>query len=218
MANLDHLTTFMPTKWHLERTQKNKGSLISLFVFLFSPPKSSIDKNLENGAAGEMQTAAWINSFTDDQNYLINNVLVPNNFSISGDTEIDLLWVGPHGIRVVEVKAYTGEIEIFNSEKWNAFAPGSNKRSWTVKNPINQCMTQAKTLRKYLKSKAINIPIQGIIVMPSAHKVRIIDRPRLPVLGTRNELVKYYKSYNSDKISSKTIENVVFILNQLGRN
>jgi hypothetical protein len=204
MANLEYLTNFMPARWHLNRISNkffNFGNLLKLSSFY-----KTLSTNNEKGAAGEMLCAAWINRLTDQNHILINHLLVPNNHSISGDTEIDILWVNEFGVFVVEVKSFNGEVEIHNGDKWRILYPGSSYRASTMDNPIKQCMIQSRTLKAWFRDRGITTPVYGIIMLPNALKVRILDNPKLPVLYDPKGLESFLSGKTGTVVSPDQIQ------------
>ena len=196
MANLDYLTTFMPYAWH-------EG-------------KENVARDIVEGSHAEMKVAAWINGISDETNYLFNNILIPSKESISNDTEMDLLWLGPFGIVVVEVKGYKGLVEVHSGHEW--IGSYNQGRSWSIKNPVNQCMRQCKELRSLLKARGLKVPVQGLVVMPKLARVINKDTPRLPVLRALSELKVYRSEVLTDNIvKNERLKDVIAVLKSLSR-
>jgi len=212
MANLEHLTNFMPYEWHKQKKIDDENHNTSIWDLLFrekDPWLENFAAGAEifgsgkvNGSFGEMQACAWLNAITNEHNVLLNSVLIPNNQSISGDTELDLIWLGPHGVVVVEVKAFQGQVQINNASDWKG---GNGYETWKIKSPVDQCMRQCKELRTYLKRNGLNIPVKGLIVMPKIARIEFRDKPRIPVIRTLKEL----KEFKNKKLPSETTSDLI---------
>ncbi len=212
MANLDYLTNFMPVKWHQERVAPTEPS--DSFSFGWS---GSGDRDLEKGSMAELQVAAWINEFTTDQHYLFNHLLVPNMNSVTGDTEIDIVWLSPVGILVVEVKSFNYSIDIHKGENWVGRSPGSGSL-WNIENPVGQCIRQATALRQCLKSRKLKMPVYSLIALPYATELNFIEHPRIPVLNSREQLLSFYKEMQTGKPLTSDIRMAISVLNEFKRS
>ncbi len=179
MANLDYLTNFLPFSWHEAQLKMRQGQNHN-----FDPS----DKNKVAGGLGEMEVVAWISALTSENHFVFNNVLAPDEHSISGDVEIDIIWLSPKLVTVVEVKAYQGKLEVHNNARWVQHVAGKN---WTVKNPLDQCFRQCRLLKDYFKQHKINIPVRGIVAFPSVDELIIKDKPRLPLITEHGGLNRY---------------------------
>lgn len=179
MADLSYLTNFLPYHWHMSRIRREYGSKdVERFKF---------DERSAQGSLGEMQVTAWISSITNDRDILFNNVLLPEPNSATGDIELDIIWLSPTGITVVEVKSYTGTIEVHQGSHWRQ---RFDNNSWPIKNPIDQCFRQIKALRRFLKECGLSIPVNGLIALPMVDKITVHDNARLPLITDTSELYR----------------------------
>ncbi len=190
MANLDYLTNFLPFSWHEAQLKMRQG--------LHANADQS-DKNKVAGGLGEMEVVAWISALTNENNFVFNNVLVPDEHSISGDVEIDIIWLSHKLVTVVEVKAYQGKLEVHNNARWGQHV---GEKNWTVKNPVDQCFRQCRLLREHFKQYKINIPVRGILAFPSVDALIIKDKPRLPLITGHGGLSNYIDTTTSMPVNA----------------
>jgi hypothetical protein len=120
--------------------------------------------------------------------------LAPDENSISGDVEIDIIWLSPKLVTVVEVKAFQGDLEVHNNARWGQHVGDKN---WTVKNPLDQCFRQCRLLKDYFKQHKVTIPVRGIVAFPSVDALIIKDKPRLPLITEHGGLNRYIDTTTS---------------------
>ena len=171
MANLNYLTNTLSFNWHTARLEHNQDRIHY---------SNQFDKNKASGGLGEMAVVAWIEALTGNNHIVFNNVLVPDKHSISGDAELDIIWLSPGLITVIEVKAYQGDLEVYDHARWIQRVEG---KKWEVKNPLDQCFRQCRLLRDYFKQHKVHVPIRGIVAFPRVDKLIIKDTPRLPLIS-----------------------------------
>jgi hypothetical protein len=127
---------------------------ISKSINVFQSPKD--DK--EKGIHGERYVLQQLDNELDKQFSVFNNLLIPNPYSKTGFTEIDVLVVSSKGIFIVEVKNLTGanRSDDFFKDSWTIDYPGS-EQSYEIKSPIKQASIQKKVLRSWLKNESTPI-------------------------------------------------------------
>ncbi len=219
MADLRHITQFMPTSWHQERLAGEKTTNhYSGFGNFLRQKRSYQNKSLVKGSLGEMQVAAWVHSITDNQNVVYNSVLVPNDYSATGDTEIDILWVGQHGITVIEVKSHGGGVEVHGNDNWLGFYPKKPQiDSWKITNPTSQCIRQVTVLKKHLEKKGFKIAVQCLLALPAANEVRVLDKPRIRIVSSQEDLIHFKRQRIYTRISKGTLSSLLLVLDKLER-
>lgn len=218
MANLEYLSKFMPSKWHQRRVFYDGffTDTDNRFDYMFE--RRSVDEGgFDHGSLGEMQVAAWLHDLTNDGYVIFNNILLPNGSSATGDTELDLLLVGPHGILVIEVKSHIGILEVFGSDDWYCYKPGKENEGRQIKSPVGQCIVQIKLVKHYLEKLGFNIPVRAMIVLPGAKEVVIRDKSRIPLVQNREDLANCISNQQGGSVDRSTVSILVAALSSLGR-
>ena len=93
---------------------------------------------------------------------------------VSGEnrSEVDALVMSPYGMYVVEVKNHKGLIEGGCSDRvWKQYKNNGFER--TMRNPILQIRNQKRILFGMNKKRRISVPINGLVVFPSASDVSV---------------------------------------------
>lgn len=217
MADLRHITQFLPSLWHMDLEEWKRSNNLLPFREYLKKRRSPDALKRYQGALGEMQVASWVHSITGDSNVLFNGVLVPNEDSITSDTEIDLIWVNQNGVLVVEVKTYRGDITVYGNEEWHRTSGIHAKKVNTIENPFGQVFTQTKVLKQYLKAQKVHLPVYAVLVLPAANKVQIVDRTRIPILRSREDLLQYQRDYSAKEVPQKRLSSLLLILSRLER-
>lgn len=220
MANLSYLTNFLPYEWHHQKkladdrhaSRSFLDRLLGRGANFYNHPALSSDK--AKGAGGELMVAAWLNIIANDKDVLLNSVLIPNNNSISGDTELDIIWLGSHGIVVVEVKAYSGYVITNNARDWDA---GNGDGKWKIKSPVDQAMRQARELKNYLKKNGVKVPVKAIVAMPKIKKIEFRDKTRVPVIQSLDGLTSFLNESLENTIGSDRVNEALGVLSSLKR-
>ncbi len=193
--------------------------LIWLFfgAILMSLPcgeSGSVSKK-RSGAKGEDMTLNLLLSLPDSYT-IFNQVNVPNKKSRTGNTEVDLLVVGPNGAFVIEVKNKSGCMEGSERDKmWNVHK--FNKRGYwissgTMENPIEQLNRQIWTLRKFTREQGYKIWFDGVVFLSniesSINRIGDFSIPVLHYAGLTDYILNYKPKCpprNLDKITQDLV-------------
>ena len=123
---------------------------------------------LASGVSGE-------NRVFDTLRQLPDEYVVATNVPISygeNRSEVDALVMSPYGMYVVEVKNHKGLIEGNCSDRvWKQYK--NNGFDKTLKNPVLQMRNQKRILFGMNKKRKLSVPINGLVVFPSASNVSV---------------------------------------------
>ena len=123
---------------------------------------------LASGVSGE-------NRVFDTLRQLPDEYVVATNVSVcygENRSEVDALVMSPYGMYVVEVKTNKGLIEGGCSDSvWKQYKNNGFER--TMRNPILQMRNQKRILFGMNKMKKLSVPINGLVVFPSASDVSV---------------------------------------------
>jgi Nuclease-related domain len=163
------------------------GAVITLFAL--RKPFTALYKTWIRGYAGEQQVASMLSALPDSYT-LVTAFAVPD--AMQGDTDAILL--GPHGLLVIEVKTYEGQIE-FESGKWYR-RHTSKYRSVLKSNPSQQVLRNAQSLVQFVTESMASmppqqqfpIPVHACVVFCETDKLTLIDNPRIHVIMARDLL------------------------------
>lgn len=112
------------------------------------------------GEKGEELVKKEILQFLSDSYYLLNSIYTRTE---DGDfTEIDHIIAHPKFLVCLETKNYTGDLEVIDEETW-----GKRYRDKYTKidSPQQQAVHHAYSLKSYLESIDLNIPIYTVVVL-----------------------------------------------------
>lgn len=134
------------------------------------------------GAAGEEAVLTSLNALTDD--YLcVTNFVVPG--TQQGDT--DLLVLGPFGVLVVEIKAYTGHYACHN-DNWYRVRPDGSRQPLRS-NVSRQLKRNRKSIQHYLVDCEAPAPVYSTAVFLPGSQLDLVQCS-VPILR-QNELLVY---------------------------
>ena len=156
----------------------------------------SLPANRIAGYRAEESVVSQLAKMLPDDYVLFNQVEVPNQRSRTGTTEIDVLVIGPTGVHILEVKDNAGEIMCRNdrSASWRVKKVGRRGGVYydTMRNPARQAMSQALTLKDFLRGHDIDVWISPAIVATNRRsRWRNADTLDVPVIdGTRKNLAR----------------------------
>lgn len=123
---------------------------------------------LASGVSGE-------NRVFNTLRQLPNEYVVVTNVPVSygeNRSEVDALVMSPYGMYVVEVKNHKGLIEGDCCDRvWKQYKNNGFER--TMRNPILQMRNQKRILFGMNKMKKLSVPINGLVVFPSASDVSV---------------------------------------------
>jgi hypothetical protein len=154
------------------------GILLVLSVAVF-PVLSRIDRyeaqegNFASGRQGEEQLTAFLTGHLDNSWRLYRNLLLPD-----GKGDIDALLLGPRGLFVLEVKAWTGAYRI-HGKTWQR--QNSTGHWHTINfNPSEQARWNARRLQAFLHSQGLSLPVQQRVVWAGPGNLTF-SRPVVPL-------------------------------------
>ena len=138
-----------------------------------STQRSIKDVNFYNGLKGEVKIEHILSSFLNSEWTLYKNVLLQ-----SRNDDIDAILVGPSGIFVLEVKAFSGNYR-YDGKQWQY---QTKRKNWVApdKNPMEQMVANRNRVYRHLKAKTFELPVQGRLVWAGSGFVK--------ATGHRNEL------------------------------
>lgn len=147
--------------------------LIILAVYLKVPAT--------RGKRGENKVKWVIGETIENEQYVINDLILPNNGSTS---QIDHIVINPRGVFVIETKNYSGEI--YGSE---------NQREWTqclaygkvknkLYNPLKQNATHVYNVRRVIG----NLPIHSLVVFVQNNTEHIDANNVIPLSALKRTL------------------------------
>lgn len=144
-------------------------SIVVMIYLMYKHGNLMSESNiLESGVSGE-------NEVFDTLKYLPEEYVVATNVPISCNgnrSEVDALVMSPYGMYVVEVKNHKGVIEGgIDDRVWKQYK--NNGFDKTMRNPIRQMHNQKSILFGINKSKQLSVPINGLVVFPSALEVNV---------------------------------------------
>lgn len=144
-------------------------SIVVMIYLMYKHGNLMSESNiLESGVSGE-------NEVFDTLKYLPEEYVVATNVPISCNgnrSEVDALVMSPYGMYVVEVKNHKGVIEgNVDDRVWRQYK--NNGFDKTMRNPIRQMHNQKRILFGINKSKQLFVPINGLVVFPSALEVNV---------------------------------------------
>lgn len=138
--------------------------LLGLLMF----GRRDLDPARLSGAEGEerliLTLAHLPNEFT-----VLNQVYIPNPKSATGATEIDAVLISPVGIILLEAKNNSGTI-IGGDEgarEWTVLKVGRGGTPYTstMRNPVRQARRQMHTVREWLETQGVKVPIRPMVVL-----------------------------------------------------
>ena len=177
--------------WFLRETRLGALLFIGSFVTLFAlrKPFTALYKTWIRGYAGEQHVASMLSALPDSYT-LVTAFAIPD--AMQGDTDAILL--GPHGLLVIEVKTYEGQIE-FESGKWYR-RHTSKYRSALKSNPSQQLLRNTQSLVQFVTESMASMPMQqqfpipvhACVVFCETDKLTLIDNPRVHAIRARDLL------------------------------
>ncbi|MBR3244967.1 MAG: NERD domain-containing protein [Parasporobacterium sp.] len=185
------------------------AALIVLFVGILIAVlllrKRSVPPHKAAGNAGEEAAAAVIKRILQKRDYCGRNVPV----SFGGQkTELDFVIVNRNGVFIIEVKNYSGKIsgeEEALQWKKSKTSQGGKTYEKFIENPIPQVKREEYILGNFLRSKGINVWVNGYIYF-----VRN-NRPFQSryLLNSGNEIDMAIHKKPDSLLNEKTIEHIV---------
>jgi hypothetical protein len=171
-------------------------SLIPLAGFLFYQRKYRIYKG---GSQGEKNVIKTLTQNLNDDYSLINEVCLP-----SGGGDIDHIVLGPNGVFVLETKNWSGRI-IIDSDQWHR--PGKH----AMGSPSLQAKRNAQKLKRLIDAapslRALNIWVEGIVVLTNRHANVSINSPTVPILKLQ-QLTNHITNHTGNQLTQEQIRQI----------
>jgi hypothetical protein len=159
----------VPLKWSI-------AAAFFLFSAKFWLPKleNTIDEhaNYDRGLRGELRVAMAFKKRLDDRWTLFRNLILNKD-----EGDIDAVLVGPSGVYLLEIKAYTSYYKN-NRKRWQRKYLGA----WRDLNrsPSQQALHNARRLHTYLAEHGVKVWVEPRIVWASRSKLWL-QKPAVPV-------------------------------------
>ena len=181
-------------------------ALIIILVAILRPPHIETPEK-RAGRLGEQFASTLIKEILTDDDILLTNVPL---YADDKETELDNLVVNSHGVFIIEVKNYNGEL--FGNEEdyeWikNKISPGGSFYQTKVKNPIRQVKRQIYILSQVFKQNYIDAWIEGYVFLTERNSP--VDSPL--VLDTQADMDRVIHS-GDNILSAQMIERIVSAL------
>ena len=133
-------------------------------------------------------------SLSDDY-YLINDLYLQG-----GGGDIDHVVLAPTGVFVLETKNWSGNITV-NGDEWHR-----DRNRAAGSSPSNQVKRNTQKIRNILDHspnlRALNVWIEGIVVIASIHAQLHLNNPTVPILLAQ-EVPNYIKNRGAQRRLSK---------------
>ena len=161
------------------------------------------------GRLGEKVATTIIGEVLNEDDTLFTNVEI---FADGKQTELDNLIVNSHGIFIIEVKNYSGELYgVKEDYEWllSKMTPGGNFYQKNVKNPIRQVNRQVYILSRFLRENRIDAWVEGYVILLENNSP--VADPC--ILKTQKEIAYAIHTDSKKKIDKKTKDAILTLLN-----
>ncbi len=139
--------------------------IVVVFILIFWLGLNIEDPVERAGRRGEEVATDIISRVLKDDDILLTNVKISFEGSRS---EIDNLIINSHGVFIIEVKNYVGElVGGLDDYEWKKYktTPGGDIYLKTVKNPIKQVKRQIYILSHILRQHKLDIWVDGYVIL-----------------------------------------------------
>lgn len=182
-----------------------------LFPLCISGSGSSRISVLSAGAAGEEDAAALISNLPDEYTVFRN--------AVAAGVEIDFIVVGPTGVFVIEVKAYSGTLlGDYSEQQWlkRKRSPMGNVYEKDVSNPLLQARRGAAALSRELLRRGERIYVNGAVYLAGGECTAEItgDPPCERLFSHYDELLDFITE-NPHGISPRAEKNICGIIRDI---
>lgn len=130
--------------------------------------------NYWQGHRGEQAAKLALQPLPDDY------TLIANWTDGSPQGDVDLLVVGPHGVLVVEVKNWLGEL-VCEDDKWYRVMENGYKKP--TKSPTKQALSNARWVEGTLRSAKVACQVKPLVVFNGGAEIKG-DSRRVPIVRT----------------------------------
>lgn len=155
------------------------GVAVILFVWTFVSRVLTIKKEVEkyrsfrSGKEGEDAVVERLRTTLDNQWTIFRNIQLPNH-----NDDLDVVLVGPGGVWVLEIKAYSGTVRVEN-QIWEHQVKGGWKRLGG--NPSKQAVRNSANLNDFLKRQGLERWVEKAIVMAKPQPISNFETSDVPV-------------------------------------
>ena len=158
------------------------------------------------GARGEDATLAMLSSLPDSYT-IINQILVPDQRSRTGFTELDFVVLGPNGVFVIEVKNNNSrKVGSEKDRQWTVYKVGRKGTPYTatIRNPIKQLKGQIWVLSNFIRERGYKIWVDGVVFFSNPDSsLELNGRPSVPVIhakGLTDYILKHEPRWTSKNV------------------
>lgn len=139
--------------------------IVAVVILLFWLGLNIEDPVERAGRRGEEVATDIISQVLTDDDILLTNIEISFEGSRS---EIDNLIINSHGVFIIEVKNYVGElVGGLDDYEWKKYktTPGGDIYRKTVKNPIKQVKRQIYILSHILRQHKLDVWVDGYVIL-----------------------------------------------------
>lgn len=129
------------------------------------------DEMFAKGLKGEIKVEQLLRNCLNNDWTLYKNVLLQQR-----SDDIDAILVGPSGVYVLEIKAFSGNYR-FDGTQWE-FQTKNHKWVKVDKNPMEQLVSNRNRIYHHLRAKAINVPVRGRLVWAGDGYVKAVGHQK----------------------------------------
>lgn len=176
--------------------------IVAVFILIFWLGINIEDPVERAGKRGEEVATDIISRVLKDDDILFTNVKISFEGSRS---EIDNLIINSHGVFIIEVKNYVGElVGGLDDYEWKKYktTPGGDIYCKTVKNPIKQVKRQIYILSHILRQHKLDVWVDGYVIL--LEKNSPVDDDM--ILESLSDIDKAIHGLGSNHLSDREID------------
>lgn len=184
--------------------------IVAVFILIFWLGINIEDPVERAGRRGEEVATDIISRVLKDDDILLTNVKISFEGSRS---EIDNLIINSHGVFIVEVKNYVGElVGGLDDYEWKKYktTPGGDIYLKTVKNPIKQVKRQIYILSHILRQHKLDIWVDGYVILLERNSP--VDENM--ILESLSDIDKAIHKLGKNSLSDSEIDIIAGIFNR----
>ena len=189
------------------------GRLKALAGALFSDSllEEGIDQytSYKRGERGEEDVVRELTNLLDRRWKLYRNITLPG-----ADADLDAALIGPTGVMLLEIKAFTGSFRVRGSE-WG-YRQGAQWRTMD-RNPTKQAQWNRQRLGQYLRKRLPDhdLPVSAMIVLGREPQYIKIIRPTVYVAHVRNLAVGLKPYLAQPLLPEKVLKSITKVMDSL---
>lgn len=184
--------------------------IVAVFILIFWLGINIEDPVERAGRRGEEVATDIISRVLKDDDILLTYVKISFEGSRS---EIDNLIINSHGVFIIEVKNYVGElVGGLDDYEWKKYktTPGGDIYLKTVKNPIKQVKRQIYILSHILRQHKLDIWVDGYVILLERNSP--VDDNM--ILESLSDIDKAIHKLGKNSLSDNEIDIIVSIFNR----